>query len=194
MSKTGVERLRGLYVEWIGGDYLVALSDMIQETADQIEREQAEELAALEPRLMPESMEWPRFEDGEKVGIGDAILSPENGLEGTVAGVNCFAEEWFISFVGHGFGSEMLEVGKRLKRPAPPDTQERIDEDVCKVADACTYFSSDGSCVKCKLVSQYGDADSAYEECPKSVELEQMAILDLLRRQRELDARTMGGE
>lgn len=105
MSKTGIERLRGLYVEWIGGDYLVALSDMIQETADQIEREHAEELEALEPRLMPEDMEWLCYNDGEKVLPTD---------------------EWI--------------------------------------------------------------------ECPKSVELEQMAILDLLRRQRELDARTMGGE
>ena len=73
-----------------------------------------------------------------------------------------------------------------------PDTQERIDKDAHKVSDPCTYFSSDGSCAKCRFVSQYGDADSAYEACPKSVELERMAILDLLRRQRELCAK--GGE
>ena len=75
-----------------------------------------------------------------------------------------------------------------------PDTQERINEDVYKISDACTYFSSDGSCAKCKFVSQYGDADSAYEACPKSVELDQMAILDLLRRQRALVKREMGGK
>lgn len=32
---------------------------------------------ALERRLMPEGMEWPRFEDGEPVGCGDCVLDDE---------------------------------------------------------------------------------------------------------------------
>lgn len=63
----------------------------------------------------------------------------------------------------------------------PPDTQKRIYDDVYKISDACTYFSSDGSCAKCKFVSQYGDADSAYEACPLGDELDRMVVLDLLR-------------
>lgn len=110
MGKTGIERLRGLYVEWIGGDYLVALSDMIQETADQIEREHAEELAALEPRLMPEGMEWLRYNDGEKVlPTDEGIIGIEHSKTGNTVLITATDDEPRVVFA----------PGERVKRPEP---------------------------------------------------------------------------
>lgn len=62
-----------------------------------------------------------------------------------------------------------------------PDTQERIDEDAEKFH--CAYFGGYGACGTCPA--------SAGELSKKSCKQQQ--ILDLLRRQRELDKRT-GGE
>lgn len=63
----------------------------------------------------------------------------------------------------------------------PPDTQERIDEDAEKFY--CVYFGGYGACGTCPA--------SVGELSKKSCKQQQ--ILDLLRRQRELDKRT-GGE
>lgn len=64
----------------------------------------------------------------------------------------------------------------------PPDTQERIDEDAEKFY--CAYFGGYGACGTCPA--------SAGELSKKSCKQQQ--ILDLLRRQRELDKRTGGAE
>lgn len=122
--------------------------------------------------------------DGLPIKVGETVYLTDDNVPFEVQAVRKGADK-------DEFG-EWYDAG--LLTHTRPDTQERIDDDAHKVSDPCTYFSSDGSCAKCRFVSQYGDADSAYEACPKSVELERMAILDLLCRQRELDARTMGGE
>lgn len=49
--------------------------------ADQIEREHEEAMDALEGRLMPEGVEWPRFADGEPMQWGDEFIAPEYGLD-----------------------------------------------------------------------------------------------------------------
>lgn len=122
--------------------------------------------------------------DGLPIKIGDTVYLESFGRPFTVVGFD---------------GAYLKDAdGWHLRADCathtPPETQEQIDEDVCKITDGCTYFSSDGSCLKCRFVSQYGDADSAYAACPGGDELERMVVSDLLRRQRELDARTMGGE
>lgn len=62
----------------------------------------------------------------------------------------------------------------------PPETQERIDADAAKVA--CNYFQHDGNyCEECPVYDR------------KGLRCNEAMILDLLRRQRELDKRT-GGE
>lgn len=71
----------------------------------------------IEARAMPEGVDWPRFEDGEPVRIGDRIFSPESGEVREVDCINFFKESWFFGFVGAS--SEMLERGKRVKRPQP---------------------------------------------------------------------------
>lgn len=122
--------------------------------------------------------------DGLPIKVGETVYLTDDNVPFEVQAVRDGAAQ-------DEFG-EWYDAG--LLTHTQPDTQERIDKDAHKVSDPCTYFSSDGSCAKCRFVSQYGDADSAYEACPCGVELERMAILALLRRQRELDARTMGGE
>jgi len=206
----------------------------------------------LDKRLMPDGMEWPRFEDGERVEFGSAVDGLDSPCEKfiftrsmggvcqlqdadgdmvnvihgervkrpevlaadglpikvgeTVYGTGREQDVYKVTSMDKskaqgrfaveciGNGGETCMVDPSQLTHIPPDTQKSIDDDAHKVSDPCTYFSSDGSCAKCRFVSQYGDADSAYEACPKSVELERMAILDLLCRQRELDASTMGGE
>lgn len=64
----------------------------------------------------------------------------------------------------------------------PPDTQQKIDEDAEKFY--CAYFGGYGACGTCPA--------SAGELSKKSCKQQQ--ILDLLRRQRELDKRTGGAE
>ena len=63
----------------------------------------------------------------------------------------------------------------------PPETQERIDADAAKVA--CNYFQHDGNyCEECPVYDR------------KGLRCNEAMILDLLRRQRELDKRTGGAE
>lgn len=141
---------------------------------------------ALMARMMPEGIEWPRFESGELVQIGDEVL----GKHGEPMAVTR------VSFVGGGcyFNAShdangrkrgkgwRYKPGERVKRPEPPDTQERIDADALKWV--CEYFGRDGAdCregVECPAYGAKGSCRAAQ-------------ALDLLRRQRELCARENGG-
>lgn len=203
--------------------------------ADQIKREHASELQAIEAemdkRLMPEGLEWPRFDDGEKVKFGDQFIR----YDGEVSPVFKFAVNTIDGFnVFDSEGEFIITHGKRIKRPgsevlgadglpikvgetvwyvgeplvrgtveavgegevmlagdgvyAPldlthtqPDTQERIDDDA-------TMYPHE-YCKKHGI--QAGTPDNATFALSDFVE---PMALDLLRRQRELDARTMGGE
>ena len=69
-------------------------------------------IAEMRPRLMPSGMEWPRFEDGEPVRIGD---------EAAIAGKTCAVSS--VNFSDHcwtiagGGGHEKIGYGERVKRP-----------------------------------------------------------------------------
>ena len=77
-------------------------------------RELKAEMEAMRPRLMPEDMEWPRYEDGEPVMLNDVALLA-NGLQ---------EEVYQVHFHGSGFAlyTETSDVdysyGERVKRPA----------------------------------------------------------------------------
>lgn len=108
---SGIEKLRGLYVEWRDGPG--DLQTMISETADQIEREHAEELAAMEPRLMPEGLTWPRWDDGSMITKHDA---PE------YITVVCLALDGSCYSLHYDMPDDermcIYEVSERVKRPA----------------------------------------------------------------------------
>ena len=73
-------------------------------------------LDKLRKRLMPEGMEWPRFEDDEPVRFGDEFVD-RNGDTGVVYTVK-FGKHVFMvrSIEGH---VTACEHGERVKRPAP---------------------------------------------------------------------------
>lgn len=87
---------------------------------------------ALDRRLMPEGMEWPRFENGEPVRIGDEV---DRG-DGDAAGVDkvvFYGDQWRLyDRYGCEINEDMMEPGERVKRPAPEDSWERLEEDAGK--------------------------------------------------------------
>ena len=74
-------------------------------------------MAAMRPRLMPEGMEFPRFDDGEPVKFGDAFRDHQGNTR-SVLNVKMWQEGGFE--IGTGQGSyDWYECGERVKRPAP---------------------------------------------------------------------------
>lgn len=135
-------------------------------------------VCSIERRLIPEGMEWPVFENGEKVRIGDEITLKEKTA--TVDSIQIHREGVFSLWYDGDLASATYFDGAPVKRPEPEDTQERIYADAEK--GACSYFgwygipcSEKGGCPACGRV----DCDAA-------------KTLDLLRRQRELDAKKAG--
>lgn len=134
-------------------------------------------LDEVEKRLMPEGMAWPVFEDGEPVRIGDRVQL-----------CNGHSEELCQVHMGESGYSLYTETsdedhpyGVPVRRPEPEDTQERIDEDAGKTP--CQYFDWVGvACTK--------NGGCPAREMVGSCEL--VKIKDLLRRQRELDAKEAG--
>lgn len=132
---------------------------------------------AIERRLMPECMEWPRFSDGEPVRIGDEVQLCGGGSEELLqvrmgeSGYSLYTEA----------SDEDHPYGVPVRRPEPADTQERIDADAMK--SPCAYFGRKGRlCFDgdgCPSLEMNGSCDVAKTR-------------DLLRRQRELDANGAG--
>lgn len=130
---------------------------------------------ALFERQLPEGIEWPRFEDGELVKIGDAY-EKASGTTGVVTSIHLRqyggVPTWVI---GKGGGKVCVRPGERVKRPEPADTQEKIDADAEK--SFCEYFGhGSGICKEGGVCEAHGSS----EPCRA------LMIRDLLRRQREL--------
>lgn len=130
---------------------------------------------ALFERQLPEGVEWPRFEDGELVGFGDAY-EKASGTTGVVTSMHLRqyggVPTWVI---GKGGGKVCVRPGERVKRAEPEDTQEKIDADAEK--HYCDYFGHDGGrCTEGVICRAY----KSDEPCKA------LMVRDLLRRQREL--------
>ena len=95
------------------GDANSALND-VQGEMSKLRRENKR---LVEPQL-PEGAEWPRFEDGELVGIGDEV---EYGDKAWEVDAICFdREEWSMALSRNLDFSRMSgSYGERVKRPAP---------------------------------------------------------------------------
>lgn len=99
------------------GDYdgcADCISTSLAIIADRIEREREE----LDKRLMPEGMEWPRFEDGEKVKFGDEFAwgIRKRKCTATKLGSEGFAllDKSIGNSAWHGYS-----YTERVKRPEP---------------------------------------------------------------------------
>ena len=128
----------------------------------------------MDERQLPEGVEWPRFEDGELVEIGDAY-EKASGTTGVVTSMYLRqyggVPTWVI---GKGGGKVCVRPGERVKRPEA-DTQEKIDADAEK--SFCEYFGhGSGICKEGDVCEAHGSS----EPCRA------LMIRDLLRRQREL--------
>lgn len=134
-------------------------------------------LDEVEKRFVPEGMEWPVFEDGEPVRIGDRVQ-----LCGGHSEELCQVRmgESGYSLYTEASDEEHL-YGTTVNRPEPADTQERIDADAEKTP--CEYFGRKGRpCFDgdgCPSLEMDGSCGAAKTR-------------DLLRRQRELDAKGAG--
>lgn len=138
----------------------------------------AELVADVERRLLPEGVAWPRFEDGGHVEFGDSYVDSE----GTVRVVKTVGfRSSGDGCVSDGKSFHYFDGSTVFKRPEPADTQERIDEDAGKTP--CEYFGRKGRLCSdgdgCPSLEMDGSCDAAKTR-------------DILRRQRELDAKEAG--
>ncbi len=106
-------------------------------------RETIEELGKtiddMRPRLMPEGMEWPRFEDGEPVRVGDEFMG-KDGKTYTVKQIRFMG----CYFSLYDFCDEKpqfkADYGERVKRPAP----KVLDADGVAIRVGDTVYEVDG--------------------------------------------------
>ena len=76
-------------------------------------------LHALDRRLMPEGMEWPRFEDEEPVDFGDEVAR-DDGEVRSVDKVSFYGDQWRLyDRYGCEINEDTMGPGERVKRPAP---------------------------------------------------------------------------
>ena len=96
------------------GEYIDALADAVGTSdANDLLRETLADL--IEPQL-PEGIEWPRFEDGELVGIGDEVDG--DGETMTVKGVALYVQGWNMTLEASDTVAVLSgENGERVKRP-----------------------------------------------------------------------------
>lgn len=155
------------------------LADRVSELRDVVERQAAtlsrkcgtthryptegELSPEMRARLMPEGMEWPRFDDGEPVRIGDEVTSCDDDGSPMRVGIVRFAGG--AARLYDSFGRRVWDDPSEgpIRRPAhaaadSPGTEgswERLEKDL--EGGACTYFGGHERCVHCPA-SDYADA------------------------------------
>lgn len=92
-------------------------ADMFERIADRIDAERALPEGIDAERALPEGVEWPRFEDGEPVKVGDEVGSDEPFTAKEIA---FESERWLIKASSRSaFGCFHGAFGERVERPAP---------------------------------------------------------------------------
>lgn len=149
--------------------------DEVRERIERIEREDAERRSKLSERERQIIDMWPRYEDGEYVMIGDEV----NGLGGEI--VEVYITENEVAIWNNCANHMHLRPGERVKRPAPADSWEQLEEDakkgVCEYAGAYRKRGTIDSheCDGCRF-----DGDGNGPTC------EQRMALDIIRRAKAL--------
>ncbi|WP_417060324.1 hypothetical protein [Ellagibacter isourolithinifaciens] len=91
-------------------------------------------------RALPEGVEWPRFEDGGLVGIGDAI--GHGGEEMRAESIVFHPGEWAIWCSREGIDGRLSgSYGERVERPAP----KVLDADGVPIKVGNTVYFVDGN-------------------------------------------------
>ena len=134
---------------------------------------------ALCGHQLPEGVEWPRFEDGELVEIGDAY-EKGNGRAGTVTNLFFRAYDGVPTWViGKGGGKLFVKHGERVKRPRTPSTTRRQRSTPMRGRASASTSAGIKSNAKTTADAPFSVDDTC----------EVVMIRDLLRRQRELCGR-----
>lgn len=106
---------------------MTAIADRID--ADRIDAE----------RALPDGIEWPRFEDGELVRIGDELEF--EGKTMLVCDATFYADGWVFWCENDGLDGRLIgSYGERVKRPAP----EVLDADGVPIEVGDTVYFADG--------------------------------------------------
>ena len=115
---------------------------------------------------------WPRFEDGKLVWFGDEYAC-DDGSDYGVCQIEF--DDGFFTLIDNLEVRETFLTGERLKRPAPADSWEKLEEDAAK--EPCDYFG-----VEC-------DEDKGCSGCPHLHKVRDCTIdmqTDLIRRAKAL--------
>lgn len=170
-ARTGIEMLRSyvyharvhvrnLYINHVADINAVPLYESLRECLRQLDE--------IADRIERETLPRPRFEDGEPVQVGDKYVDKYGNV----------ATAFTVAVSNHGFtlcgsGSEThFKLTDSVKRPDPPDSWERVEEDALK--STCEY---------------YGHSEQPCETCPANklgLSCGQHKTRDLVRRCKEL--------
>lgn len=179
---TGIERLRDIVDDgpYSGGMIHISVQ-RLREICEQIEAEAGVEtvkseamealafveehggLDAVKKRLMPEGMEWPKFDDGEPVEFGDEFQNAHGGASvlRTVIIKDCRDSLGgdFYWKLGRGKNAVTLKGGERVERPAP----KVLDADGVEIRVGDTVWDEHGD--ELVVLAVYGqDVHCRYAE------------------------------
>ena len=99
------------------------------------------ERAQMRPRLMPEGMEWPRYDTGELVDFGDEV-DRGDGVGASVNKAVFYGDQWRLyDRYGCEINEDMMGPGERVKHPAP----KVLDADGVEIRVGDTVWHEDGS-------------------------------------------------
>ena len=129
------------------------ITKMMTDIADRIDAE----------RALPEGVEWPRFEDGGLVKIGDEVEAEDEDEVGKVAYIEFEAREWIAGLhVGEYDVTHIKgEYGERVKRPTP----KVLDADGAPIEVGDTVWcGEDQLLVVCSTVGAAGDVRTTVKD------------------------------
>ncbi len=141
---------------------LAAIKDGLRGLADESGidgwGDEREIIDRLRPRLMPEGMEWPRYEDGEPVRLGDRVsvtVHDDHGDRESEFNVDCMTFYGNGARIGGGNRSVKLLQGERVKRPAP----KAFDADGVEIRVGDTVWDKRGG-YRLTVCGIYGDGSA----------------------------------
>ena len=128
--------------------------------------------STLDRRLMPEGMEWPRYDTGELVDFGDEV-DRGDGVGASVDKAVFYGDQWRLyDRYGCEINEDMMGPGERVKRPAPKvldadGAEIRVGDTVWGLQSAKAYavdgFVIDGSHGEYTVDAHYVDGlEQAY--------------------------------
>lgn len=108
-------------------------------------------------RALPDGMEWPRFEDGELVKVGDEVEF--EGKTMRVCEVALDADGWVLWCENDGLDGRLRgSFGERVKRPTP----EVLDADGAPINEGDVVYFVEGSGVRYTVKNIDFDPDGGF--------------------------------